>query len=293
MPSTWGHFVFFLIALKQLRAASVSPNTTSAAAHCCFRKLIPQPCKIWNAERNIASGPYWCICRRCWASFSSFPVYSITTASFVTYIRKPQNSTFLSARRCSPEHLCSWKKKNRERRFRLLGHIPQILVDDGALFPFFLSGQETTSVLKKQEEIRRILRSGPLLFPGTHSKAVSIKKKTLKKDYSLWVILLIMLSTWGHFVLFLFAPKQLYAALVVSNTTPAANHCGPSQLILLVGHIHAFAVDAGPVFRLSRYTPSQQKASLLTSPQKRKNFHICFTATEGSPGETFRSCKTI
>ena len=123
------------------------------------------------------------------------------------------------------------KKIERERRFRLLGHIPQILVDDGALFPFFLSGQETTSVLKKQEEIRRILRSGPLLFSGPHSKAVSTKKN-LKQDYGLWVTLLIMPSTWGHFVLFLFAPKQLYAALVVSNTTSITIHCGPSQLIL-------------------------------------------------------------
>ena len=48
----------------------------------------------------------------------------------------------------------------------------------------------------------------------------------------------------------------------------------------------------GPCFVLFGYTPRQQKASLLTSPQKRKNFHICFTATEGSPGETSRSCKT-
>ena len=55
--------------------------------------------------------------------------------------------------------------------------------------------------------------------------------------------------------------------------------------MLLAGHIDAFVVDAGPVFRLFRCTPSQQKASLLTSPQKRKNFHICFTATEGSPGK--------
>ena len=48
------------------------------------------------------------------------------------------------------------------------------------------------------------------------------------------------------------------------------------------GHMDAFAVDAGPVFLLFRCTPSQQKASLLTSPKILK-IHICFTATEGSP----------
>ena len=49
------------------------------------------------------------------------------------------------------------------------------------------------------------------------------------------------------------------------------------------GHIDAFAVDAGPVFLLFQYAPSQQKASLFTSPKNLK-IHICFTATEGSPG---------
>ena len=91
-----------------------------------------------------------------------------------------------------------------------------------------------------------------------------------------------MSSTWGHFVFFLPAPKQLHAALVSSTTTSITIHCGRSKLILqmwkflttkkllLVGHIDAFADVAGSVFRLFRYTPSQQKASLLTSPQKRK-----------------------
>ena len=37
-----------------------------------------------------------------------------------------------------------------------------------------------------------------------------------------------------------------------------------------MGHIDAFAVDAGPVFRPFRYTPSQQEASLLTSPKSVK-----------------------
>ena len=34
-----------------------------------------------------------------------------------------------------------------------------------------------------------------------------------------------------------------------------------------MGHIDAFVVDAGPLFRLFRYTPSQQEASLHTSPE--------------------------
>ena len=53
--------------------------------------------------------------------------------------------------------------------------------------------------------------------------------------------------------------------------------------VAVSGHIDAFAVDAGPVFLLFQYAPSQQKASLLTSPKNLK-IHICFTATEGSPG---------
>ena len=57
------------------------------------------------------------------------------------------------------------------------------------------------------------------------------------------------------------------------------------------GHIDAFVVDAGPVFLLFRYTPSRQRASLLTSPKNLK-IHICFTATEGPRGP-LRNCKTI
>ena len=53
--------------------------------------------------------------------------------------------------------------------------------------------------------------------------------------------------------------------------------------VAVSGHIDAFAVDAGPLFLLFRYAPSQQKASLLTHPKNVK-IPICFTATEGSPG---------
>ena len=52
--------------------------------------------------------------------------------------------------------------------------------------------------------------------------------------------------------------------------------------VAVSGHIDAFAVDAGPLFLLFRFTPWQQKASLLTHPKNEK-IHICFTATEGSP----------
>ena len=54
---------------------------------------------------------------------------------FYSYGRVPPRDTF---RNCKPF--------TREHRFRLLGHIPHTLVDDGALFPFSLSEKDTTSV---------------------------------------------------------------------------------------------------------------------------------------------------
>ena len=145
---------------------------------------------------------------------------------------------------------------------------------------FFYRVKEQPPFLKNKKKSDAFYVPAHYCFPGHILKPLA-QKKNLKRDYGLWVILLIMPSTWGHFVLFLFAPKQLYAALVVSNITPAANHCYLSTLIpqsrgkikkpmglLLVGHIDAFVVDDGPIFLIPRYTPSRQKASLLTSPQK-------------------------
>ena len=115
------------------------------------------------------------------------------------------------------------------RNFRLLGHIPHFLVDVEALFPFLFS-------LRKGSN-QRSLKTSPLqpitahyCFPGHILKPLT-KKKTLKQDYSIWVILLIMPSTWGHFVFFLIALKQLHAASVSSNTTSAAAHCCFPKLI--------------------------------------------------------------
>ena len=45
-----------------------------------------------------------------------------------------------------PDTFRNCKPFTREHRFRLLGHIPHALVDDGALFPFSLSETEPTSV---------------------------------------------------------------------------------------------------------------------------------------------------
>ena len=56
-------------------------------------------------------------------------------STFVLQLRKVPRDTFRSC-----------KTIEREHRFRLLGHIPHILVDDGALFPFSLSETEPTSV---------------------------------------------------------------------------------------------------------------------------------------------------
>ena len=66
------------------------------------------------------------------------------------------------------------------------------------------------------------------------------------------------------------------------KTDPANLELLNAEGLLFVGHIDAFVVDAGPVFLPFRFTPWQQKASLLTSPKILK-IHICFTATEGSP----------
>ena len=130
-------------------------------------------------------------------------------------------------------------------------------------------------------------------FPRRILQPLTNKKRTLKQDSSLWVISLIMSSTWGHFVFFRSASKQLRAALLSWRPTPAAiaeNHVArktwnwchlgkphllPSRTdsatpreLFFANHIDAFVVHAGPVFLLSRFTPWQQKASLLTHPKK-------------------------
>ena len=172
----------------------------------------------------------------------------------------------------------------------------------GHFFRFCFPKKKTTSVHKNKKQNDAFSGLPQYCLPGRILKPIT--KNALKQDYSLWAILLIMSSTWGHFIFFPFAPKQLHAALVSSDTTPAANHCYLSKLILqsrgkikkprgllFLGHIDALVVDAGPLFLLTRCTPSRRKASLLTSPKTYKATFVL--QNQDVPRETFRSCKTI
>ena len=64
-----------------------------------------------------------------------------------------------------------------------------------------------------------------------------------------------------------------------------------AEWVVVWGHIHAFVVDVGPFLRLFRFTPSQQKASLLTSGNRNKSAFVL--QPQDVSRETFRSCKTI
>ena len=145
-----GSLCFLSVRSKNLsNAALVSCNTTPVTIHCCLQNGSRKCGNKLNAEGVVVFGSYSRICRRCWASFSSSPVYSMTTDSFVTYYYTSRKSTFVTAPRCSvgvKQLNARCKTIKRERRFRFLGHILHILVDDGALFPFILSDQDTTSV---------------------------------------------------------------------------------------------------------------------------------------------------
>ena len=149
MPSTWGHFVFFLFAPKQLHAALLSWNTTSVAIHWCLPELIPQSRgKIKMNEGVAACGSYRCTCR----AEPGFLLFQYTPSQLrASLLTSPKNLKIhicFTATEWVPlgTHSVGVKQCKRERRFRFLGHIPHTLVDDRALFPFSLSEKETTSV---------------------------------------------------------------------------------------------------------------------------------------------------
>ena len=195
----------FLFAPKQLLASLASSRTTSAAIAgnhaagkdfpenlktdailenqiCYLSKLPPRPRKKLNAEGIAVFGSYSCICRRCWTRFSSFLVYSMTTESLVTYFWKPQKSTFvLQLRKVPRDTFRRCKTIKRRRRFRFLGQIPHILVDDGALFPFSLSGNRNNQrSLKTKKQYDAFYVPAHYSFPGHILKPLT-KKKSFSK----------------------------------------------------------------------------------------------------------------
>ena len=88
-----------------------------------------------NAEGVAVCGSHWCICRRCRATFSYFSNYSKPPENFVAYCWKKQKSAIVTEPRYFPGASVGVKYLNM-RNFRLLGHIPHILVDDETLCPF-------------------------------------------------------------------------------------------------------------------------------------------------------------
>ena len=107
--------------------------------------------------------------------------------------------------------------------------------------------------------------------------------------------LLIMSSTWGHFVFILSAPKtatrserffechicyhSLLAFKVASATTKKIKRRKSCSLRVILMQLSSML---GQIFLFFNVTPWRQKAALLTSPEILK-IHICFTATEWVP----------
>ena len=150
MSSTCSHFVFFLFAPKELLAASVSENATPVTIHCRLSRLIPQIWKHKTPKELFFAGHIDAFVVDAGPDFLVFQCYSMTTDSFVTYYREILKIHIcFTATEWVPlgTHSVGVKQCKRERRFRFLGHIPHILVDDGALFAFSLSEtRKTTSV---------------------------------------------------------------------------------------------------------------------------------------------------
>ena len=91
----------------------------------------------------------------------------------------------------------------------------------GHVFRYCFPQKKNPAFIKNKKNYNALYIPGHYCFPGHILKPLT-KKRTLKQDYSLWVILLIMPSMGGHFVFFLSASKQLHAALLSWRTTPAA-----------------------------------------------------------------------
>ena len=155
-------------------------------------------------------------------------------------------------------------------------------------------------------------------FPGRILQPLTKKKRTLKQDSSLWVISLIMSSTWGHFVFFRSASKQLHAVLLSWRTTPAAIagnhvaqktwnwcHLGKPHLLpprtdsatpkelFFASHIDAVVVDGGPDFLVFQCYSMTTDSFVTYFPRNLKNPHLFYGYGMGPPRDPFRRCKTM
>ena len=178
MSSTWGHFVFFPFAPKTVIRSVTFLETTSVAIHCCLPELIPQSRGKTKMNEGVAAcGSYRCTCRR-WASFSSFPVYSKPPKSFVTYFPKKLKNPhlFYSYGRFPGRHSVAVKQFKRERRFRLLGHIPHVLVDDGAFVPLLPSEKKPPAFIKNKKKYDAFYVPAHYSFPGRILQPLTNKK---------------------------------------------------------------------------------------------------------------------
>ena len=117
-------------------------NTTPVTNHWCPPKLIPQIWKYKSPRGLLFLSHIDAFVVDAGPDFLVFQCYSMTTESFVTYFpRNLKNPHLFYSYGRVPlgTHSVGVKQCKREHRFRLLGHIPHALVDDGALCPFSLS----------------------------------------------------------------------------------------------------------------------------------------------------------
>ena len=124
-----GHIVDNAVDVGSLCFLSVRSKTNTRSVsffdyHIYHHPLRPVKTDSANVEiltaREVAvCGSYWCICRRCWASFSYFPVYSKPTESFVTYfpIKRKNPHLFYSYGRFPRKHSVTVKQLNASADF--------------------------------------------------------------------------------------------------------------------------------------------------------------------------------
>ena len=132
-----------------------------------------------NAEGVAVCGSQWCICRRCRASFPHFSNYSKPPENFVAYFWKKRKSAIVTEPRYFPGRL---------RRCKIFKHAQLSLIGSYSPFPRRRWGAFSISFFSPKREQPAFIKNkpitahnSPLLFSGTHFKAVNKKKKPLSK----------------------------------------------------------------------------------------------------------------